>query len=70
MPLFDSFGRPRRVHVLKKIKVNGQWKLCPAVIEPNGNLKHRVRVDDTRKTARRHALETEYRSSDGARVLR
>jgi hypothetical protein len=25
-----------RVNILKKIKVDGAWKLMPAVLEPNG----------------------------------
>lgn len=32
-----------RVNVIKKVKVNGQWKFCPAIIESSGRLKDRVR---------------------------
>ena len=32
------------VNVLKKVNVNGTWKLCPIVRESNGRLKDRVRV--------------------------
>lgn len=45
MPLFDSYTARRRVNILKKVKVEGKWKLCPAVVEPNGKLKDRVRVN-------------------------
>jgi len=33
------------VNVLKKVKVDGLWKFCPIVKEPNGRLKDRVRVN-------------------------
>lgn len=33
------------VNVLKKIKTDGAWKLCPAVRETNGRLRDRVRVN-------------------------
>jgi len=33
-----------RVNILKKIKVDGAWKLMPAVLEPNGRLKDKVRI--------------------------
>ena len=33
-----------RVNILKKINVNGAWKLLPAVLESNGKLKDRVRI--------------------------
>jgi hypothetical protein len=45
MPLFDSYTARRRVNILKKVKVQEKWKLCPAVVEPNGKLKDRVRVN-------------------------
>ncbi len=34
-----------KVNVLKKVKVDGQWKFCPAVVETDGRLKERVRVN-------------------------
>jgi len=34
-----------RVNVLKKVKVNGAWKLCPVVVEPSGKLKDKVRIN-------------------------
>jgi hypothetical protein len=40
----DNFDSRKRVNVLKKVKVDGDWKLYPAIIEPNGKLKDRVRV--------------------------
>jgi hypothetical protein len=33
------------VNVLKKVRTNGGWKLCPAVREANGRLRDRVRVN-------------------------
>jgi len=30
---------------LKKVKVNGQWKFCPVVVESTGRLKDRVRIN-------------------------
>jgi hypothetical protein len=33
-----------RVNILKEIKVDGAWKLMPAVLEPNGRLKDKVRI--------------------------
>ena len=44
MPLAEFFDLRKRVNVLKRIKADGKWKLCPAVIEPSGKLKDRVRV--------------------------
>src|SRR5260370_20825911 len=44
-PAYDLFGWKKRVNVLKKVKVNGIWKLCPAVVEPNGKLKDKVKVN-------------------------
>ncbi|HEY6305606.1 MAG TPA: site-specific integrase [Candidatus Angelobacter sp.] len=42
---YELFGSNKRVNILKKVKVNGIWKLCPAVMEPNGKLKDRVKVN-------------------------
>jgi integrase len=33
------------VNVVKKVKVNGQWKFCPVVVESTGRLKDRVLVN-------------------------
>ncbi len=40
-----SAGSRTRINVLKKVKINGQWKLCSAVAESSGRLKDRVRVN-------------------------
>ena len=45
MPAYDFFAAKKRVNVLKKVKVNGAWKLCPAVVEANGKLRDRVKVN-------------------------
>jgi hypothetical protein len=34
-----------KVNVLKKVKVDGQWKLCSAIIESDRKLKDRVQVN-------------------------
>jgi integrase len=34
-----------KVNVLKKVKVDGQWKLCPAIVEPGGKLNDRVQIN-------------------------
>jgi integrase/recombinase XerD len=39
-----SNTQPPRVNILKKINVNGAWKLMPAVLESNGKLKDKVRI--------------------------
>ena len=33
------------VNVLKKVKVNGKWKFCPAIIDAGGKLRDKVRVN-------------------------
>ena len=38
-------GSKATVNVLKKIKVSGQWKFCPVVVEAGGKLKDRVQVN-------------------------
>jgi len=38
-------GARTKVNVLKKVKVDGKWKLCPVVVEPSGKLKDRVQVN-------------------------
>ena len=37
-------GTRTKVNVLKKVKVDGQWKLCPVIAEAGGKLKDRVQV--------------------------
>ena len=34
------------VNILKKVRINGTWKLVPVVVEPNGRLKDKVRIGD------------------------
>ena len=34
----------RRANILKKVIVHGKWGLYPAVLEPNGRLKDKVRI--------------------------
>lgn len=34
-----------KVNLLKKVKVEGQWKLCPVIVEPDGKLRDRVQVN-------------------------
>jgi hypothetical protein len=45
MSAYDFFASKKRVNVLKKVKVQGTWKLCPAVVEANGKLRDRVKVN-------------------------
>lgn len=33
-----------RVNLIKKVKIGGEWKFCPAVIEPGRKLNDLVRV--------------------------
>jgi integrase/recombinase XerD len=40
----DSARLGACVNVLKKVRTNGSWKLCPVVREANGRLRDRVRV--------------------------
>jgi hypothetical protein len=42
---YDLLASKKRVNVLKKVKAQGTWKLCPAVVEANGKLKDRVKVN-------------------------
>jgi hypothetical protein len=43
--LGDANATRTKVNVLKKGKVEGQWKLCPVIVEAGGKLKDRVQVD-------------------------
>ena len=40
----NGYGSENRVNILKKIKVGASWNLYPAVVEPNGKLRDKVRV--------------------------
>ena len=39
-----GYGSETRVNILKKVKVGASWNLYPAVVEPNGKLRDKVRV--------------------------
>ena len=39
-----SIPQTPRVNILKKIKLDGAWQLMPAILEPNGRLKDKVRI--------------------------
>lgn len=52
-----------RVNVLKKVKVNGQWKFCPAVVEANGRLKDRVRIHGITESHPEGVYYIEWRQS-------
>jgi integrase/recombinase XerD len=40
----NGYGSENRVNILKKVKVGPNWNLHPAVVEPNGKLRDKVRV--------------------------
>jgi len=40
----NAYGPENRVNILKKVKVGKIWNLYPAVLEPNGRLRDKVRV--------------------------
>jgi len=40
----NGYGTENRVNILKKVKVGKNWNLHPAVVEPNGKLRDKVRV--------------------------
>lgn len=40
----NGYGIETRVNILKKVKVGKNWNLYPAVVEPNGKLRDKVRV--------------------------
>lgn len=40
----NGYGSDQRVNILKKVKVGKNWNLYPAVVEPNGKLRDKVRV--------------------------
>jgi hypothetical protein len=56
MSLAEFFDLRKRVNVLKRIKVDGKWKLYSAVIEPSGKLKDRVRVHGRIENSSRRKL--------------
>ena len=69
MSLAEFFNLRKRVNVLKRIKVEGQWKLCPAVIEPGGKLKDRVRVHGQIETHPEGSYFIEWREAGKRRRL-
>ena len=40
----NGYGSENRVNILKKVKIGKNWNLYPAVVEPNGKLRDKVRV--------------------------
>lgn len=56
-----------KVNVLKKVKVDGQWKLCPVVVEPDGKLKDRVRVNDRTEVHSEGVYYIEWREDNQRR---
>ena len=40
----NGYGSENRVNILKKVKVGKNWNLYPAIVEPNGKLRDKVRV--------------------------
>jgi integrase/recombinase XerD len=40
----NGYGSEHRVNILKKVKIGKNWNLYPAVVEPNGKLRDKVRV--------------------------
>jgi integrase len=40
----NGYGSENRVNILRKVKVGKNWNLYPAVVEPNGKLRDKVRV--------------------------
>ncbi|MGH9765746.1 MAG: tyrosine-type recombinase/integrase, partial [Blastocatellia bacterium] len=40
----NAYGSENRVNILKKVKIDRTWNLFPAVVEPNGRLRDKVRV--------------------------
>ena len=46
--VFGSSNSPHyadRVNIVKKIKLQNQWRFAPVVFEPNGRLKDKVRIN-------------------------
>ncbi|HTQ61843.1 MAG TPA: hypothetical protein VMI32_16590 [Candidatus Solibacter sp.] len=40
----NGHGEQNRVNILKKVKIGKNWNPYPAVVEPNGKLRDKVRV--------------------------
>lgn len=56
-----------RVNVLKKVKVNRSWKLCPAVVERSGKLKDRVHINGRAEVHSEGVYYIEWRESNQRR---
>lgn len=52
-----------RVNVVKKVKVDGQWKFCPVIIESSGKLKDRVRTNGNTEVHPEGVYYIEWRES-------
>ena len=55
---FFGFGR---VNLIKKVKVDGEWKFCPAVVEPGRKLSDLVRIDGKIETHTEGTYYLEWR---------
>lgn len=60
-------GARTKVNVLKKVKVDGKWMLCPVVVEPSGKLKDRVQVNGRAELHNEGVYYIEWRE-DGQRL--
>src|SRR5215472_1692975 len=58
-----------KVNVLKKVKVDGYRKLCPAIVEPGGKLKDRVQVNGHAEVRNEGVYYIEWREN-GQRIRR
>jgi integrase/recombinase XerD len=68
MPRQVDNARPGAcVNVLKKVRTNGGWKLCPVVRESNGRLRDRVRVNGRTEVHSEGVYYLEWRE-DGRRL--
>jgi hypothetical protein len=52
-----------KLNVLKKVKVDGQWKLCPAVLEADGKLKDRVQINGRAEVHNKGVYYIEWREN-------
>ena len=63
------------VNILKKVKVGGVWKLCPAILDASGKLKDKVRVGGSVEPHSEGTYYIQWRengrtASAGARLFR
>jgi hypothetical protein len=56
-----------RVNVVKKVKVDGEWKFCPVVVESSGRLRDRVRVNGNTETHPEGVYYIEWRDKSQRR---